>query len=194
MSNIILQGTYHRVWLINSIHHIFFVIFVLALLAYVIARLSSKVLYVSFVMTFAITLGVSITFMVSQSPLLGVLGILFALIVVMYYNSIRPRLEFAAANLSIASKAVMKTPTVFLYTLLVLAVQVFWCLVWFVAAIGVSTNGMGSDITYGGESIKYCAQVNSAYDAYIFLPQDIHTKLVSALLMSTALLCMSMAS
>jgi hypothetical protein len=86
-------------------------------LSYGIARASSKLLFVSFSVTFAVTISVSIGFFVSKSPFIGALGILFALILMAYYKSIRPRLEFAAANLSVASKAVMVSPTVFLLAL-----------------------------------------------------------------------------
>jgi hypothetical protein len=64
-----------------------------------------------------VTLVVSVTFFVSSSPLLGALGIVFAMLVMVFYKHIRPRLEFAAANLTVASKAVMISPTVFLFAL-----------------------------------------------------------------------------
>ena len=88
-----------------------------AVLSYGIARASSKLLFVSFSVTFAVTIAVSISFFVSRSPFIGALGILFALILMAYYKSIRPRLEFAAANLGVASKAVMVSPTIFLLAL-----------------------------------------------------------------------------
>lgn len=106
---------------------------------------------------------VSIGMFVLNQVIVGALGIIFAVFVAVYYNMIRPRLEFAAANLKIASLAIMATPTVFLYTFLVLAIHLMFCLVWFVAAFGVATNLADPHVKGSGDNV-YSADVCTTYE------------------------------
>jgi hypothetical protein len=53
---------------------------------------------------------------------------------------IRPRMDFAAVNLKVACSAVLQMPSVFGYALLAVAVQVIFCILWGIAAVGYATS------------------------------------------------------
>ena len=140
---------------------LFLSMFLSSVLAYSVARVSSKILLASFVITISVTTAFSISLFVMEYIVLGIFGLFFGILVSVYFHSIRPRLAFASANLQLASKAVLASPNVFLYSLLMLVVQLFWCLIWVVAAIGVGTNQANPRITHNG--IEYKASDCTTY-------------------------------
>lgn len=140
---------------------LFLAMFLSGILAYAVARVSSKILFASFVITISVTIAISISLFVMNFIVLGILGIVFGIFVSVYFHSIRPRLAFASTNLQVASKAVLASPNVFLYSLLMLVIELFWCLIWIVAAIGVGTNQANPTLTHNG--IEYKASECTTY-------------------------------
>jgi hypothetical protein len=66
---------------------------------------------------------------------------------------IRPRMDFAAANLKVACTAVLQVPSVFSYALLAVGVQVTFFLLWGIAAVGYATSN--TDVTIHAHGLTY---------------------------------------
>mmetsp|Transcript_60107 Transcript_60107/g.118185 ORF Transcript_60107/g.118185 Transcript_60107/m.118185 type:complete len:847 (-) Transcript_60107:134-2674(-) len=66
---------------------------------------------------------------------------------------IRPRMDFAAMNLKVACNAVLHMPSVFGYALLAVGVQVVFCIVWGIAAVGYATSN--TEVTIHAHGLNF---------------------------------------
>jgi hypothetical protein len=67
----------------------------------------------------------------------GLLNLLIALMLSIYYSSVKNSIPFATINLSVASRIMNMFPDVILSVYLIITAQIAWVVIWSVAAIGV---------------------------------------------------------
>lgn len=116
----------------------------------VMVRLAAKLIMCTLMGVIAVCLVCSILFFTSGSVAGGVVTLVFALLVGVYLFAVRRRVEFASKNLKVACNSVLTMPTTLLYALIMLGVQLVWCVIWALAVMGVATNNSQHTIRHEG--------------------------------------------
>lgn len=111
-------------------------------------------------------LGMGITLLSAPEPdiSLGVTLIFMSLAPMIYYYCIKERLAFAAANLSIACKALMAIPPIIPLNILTLLFTAGALLVWSLAFIGVIVGEIRETVTSASTGLTYKVSECVTYD------------------------------
>lgn len=75
---------------------------------------------------------------------IGFINLFLALMMMVYYSSLRPSIAFAAANLATASRILLVFPGVVSMAYIALAIQAAWTIIWSVAVVGVLAKAVGN--------------------------------------------------
>mmetsp|Transcript_21590 Transcript_21590/g.31408 ORF Transcript_21590/g.31408 Transcript_21590/m.31408 type:complete len:619 (+) Transcript_21590:166-2022(+) len=118
------------------------------------ATMASKIVILSLSSVILVNVFGGVGLFAMGSILGGLALLLFALFSFVFFLYVRSRIDFVAANLKVGCKAVLSMPSIILYAIVVLGVQILWCVLWFMAAYGVATN----------ESITTLSKAGHTYD------------------------------
>ena len=86
----------------------------------------------------------------------------FVLVLTYMYVYLRPRMDFAATTLKVACAAIRTHPSTILYSAVMVLVQIWFCLLWTTAVLGVATNEWNRSVYAGGKiyDISSCITYN----------------------------------
>jgi hypothetical protein len=145
------------------------------------ATMASKIVMFSLVAVILVNVFSGIALFAFDQIIPALLLLIFAAVSLLFFLYVKDRVEFVAANLKVACKAVLAMPAVILWALVVLLLQVsnaafvvpvltalcheqvVWCVFWFIAAYGVATNESVTTITKHGETYDLTSCTSYTY-------------------------------
>ena len=91
----------------------------------------------------------------------------------LYY--IRPRVRFATVNLRIACEAISAMPRLYYYAGIVICIEFLWCMLWSMAAYGVTTNAADDIISHNGHMYNIGQCVTYVYGGSLHMNDAVYT-------------------
>lgn len=126
---------------------------------YALSRISHSIISFTFGLIFFATSMSGIILVVNNNGSLGWTFLAASLAVVILFWYLRPRIQFAAASLRVACTAINELPSLVVCGMGMMAVSIWFVVLWSMAVVGVATNEANSSITASGVeySLNKCA-------------------------------------
>lgn len=120
------------------------ILFVSVLLAilwiYVLSKIASYIINALLLTVILLPIMGGIVMIALGFALFGLILISLSVFILVFSLFIQPRMDFAAANLSVACVSILRMPSIFVYSLVTLFAQALFIVIWCVAAVGYATN------------------------------------------------------
>jgi hypothetical protein len=107
---------------------------------YMLSRMAAKLIDITFVVIIAVSIISGFSMLLGGLYLSGVCLLISAFFSMMFLFYLRPHLDFANANLKVACEAIKVNPATIIAAAAVLGVELLFCLIWIIAALGTATN------------------------------------------------------
>jgi hypothetical protein len=151
----------------NFVGGIFLVLFLCGALSlcwvYLLTNLSHKIVPFTFGLIFCVA-SASIPVFLAYGNMFAAISIFLVVLIISYmFIYLRPRMEFAAATLKIACGGIRSYPYTLFYAAVTVFVQIWFCILWTLAAVGVATNEWDSTIRAGGKAFDSSACTTYTY-------------------------------
>lgn len=129
------------------------------------------IIITSFVVAIMVCIFGGISLFINGAIFGGVVLTVCAVAVTVLFIYLRPRLAFATTTLKLACTIIRSMPATVIYAIIVLLMQISYCILWALAALGVATNEASANyITGGGKTFHLSQCATYKYSNVVHLP------------------------
>mmetsp|Transcript_13092 Transcript_13092/g.12687 ORF Transcript_13092/g.12687 Transcript_13092/m.12687 type:complete len:707 (+) Transcript_13092:119-2239(+) len=126
---------------------------------YLLSRMANKLINITFGVILSVTIISGFSMLIAGLILYGIILLMSAFVSVIFFSYVRTRLIFAGANLKVACEAIKLMPSTILAAAAVLGLELLFCLLWMLAAMGEATNESVHTISSNGKTydLSHCS-------------------------------------